>query len=124
MLVPAEPVVRIIATPQDMNTHNIAFGGWVLGLMDQACAVTGLTLSKGAVATAAVQNVTFERPIFCGEVVSVYCREVVPGTSSIKIMVEVIAEQKETGRSAVAARGSFVIVAIDSNGKPRKIEPF
>ncbi len=116
------PVVRVVATPTDMNINDGAFGGWVLSLMDQAGAVTGVSVCAGPVATIAVNNVSFEQRIELGDIVSVFADDVEFGTTSVTVSLQVTAENPTTGETRRAAAGTFVVVAVDANGEPRKID--
>jgi acyl-CoA thioesterase YciA len=116
------PVVRVVATPADMNINNGAFGGWVLSLMDQAGAVTGVTVCAGPVATIAVNDVAFEQRIDLGDIVSIYTDDVRFGTTSVTVSLQVLAENPQTGDTRRAAVGKFVLVAVDADGAPRNID--
>ena len=116
------PVVRVVATPADMNINNGAFGGWVLSLMDQAGAVTGVTICAGPVATIAVSDVSFEKRIELGDVVSIYADDIQFGKTSVTVSLRVAAENPTNGDTRRAAIGTFVVVAVDANGAPRNID--
>jgi acyl-CoA thioesterase YciA len=116
------PVVRVVATPADMNINDGAFGGWVLSLMDQAGAVTGVTICAGPVATIAVNDVSFEQRIELGDVVSIYADDIQFGTTSVTVSLRVMAENPKNGDTRHAAIGTFVLVAVDADGAPRHID--
>jgi acyl-CoA thioesterase YciA len=41
-----DPVLRVIPGPADINANGHIFGGWVLGMMDQAGGILGHKLIK------------------------------------------------------------------------------
>ncbi|MCR5225541.1 MAG: acyl-CoA thioesterase, partial [Alphaproteobacteria bacterium] len=65
-------VSRTIAVPADTNPWGDIFGGWILSLMDIAAGSIAARLAKGSIATKAINDVTFDTPIFVGDEVSVY----------------------------------------------------
>lgn len=64
--------LRTVAMPADTNPAGDIFGGWIMSLMDLAAGVSAGTRAKGRVATAAVSNLAFLRPVKVGDVVCVY----------------------------------------------------
>ena len=64
--------LRTVAMPADTNPAGDIFGGWIMSLMDLAAGVAAGTRAKGRVATAAVSNLSFLRPVKVGDVVCVY----------------------------------------------------
>ena len=118
-----EPVIRMVAGAEQLNVNAQVFGGWILSQMDHACGLIGESISRGAVTTAAVKEVRFIQPILMGERVSIYLDEVRVGNSSMHISLKVFSENRGTGTITPAEEGTFIVVAIDESGKPRKIGP-
>ena len=48
---------RIMAMPANTNPRGDIFGGWIMALMDSACAMTARTHAEGNVATISVSNI-------------------------------------------------------------------
>ena len=80
--------LRTVAMPADTNPAGDIFGGWIMSLMDLAAGVAASSLAKGRVATAAVSNLSFLRPVKVGDVVCVYTDLSRTGRTSITMAVE------------------------------------
>lgn len=70
-----EVVLRLVPHLTDINANGHIFGGWVLSQMDIAGGIVASRIAQGAVATVAIESMTFITPILLGDVVSVYARE-------------------------------------------------
>jgi len=120
------PVIRTSPRPSDLNMNGNIFGGWVLSQMDIAGGITAARLAKGPVATVAIKDMTFHRPIRVGDLVSCYCDVEKIGTTSITVGIEVTtshASEKSAGgvEETKVTEGTFVFVALDANGRPRPV---
>ncbi|HLS97213.1 MAG: acyl-CoA thioesterase [Porticoccaceae bacterium] len=105
--------------PRDTNPHGDIFGGWLLSQMDLAGAVLARRLSKGRVATVAISEMAFLRPVPVGAVVSCYTSLLETGRSSMRINIEVWIETEGSGERAKVTEGDFVYVAISGEGTTR-----
>jgi acyl-CoA hydrolase len=65
-----EPTLRAIAMPADTNPHGDIFGGWLLSQMDLAGTTVATRRSKGRTVTVAITGMSFHRPVFVGDEVS------------------------------------------------------
>jgi len=107
--------------PRDANPSGDIFGGWVLSQMDVAGGVPASELAAGRIATVAIDGMRFHQPIYIGDLVSCYAEIVRVGTTSITVHVETWARRRRTGTEVLVTEGTFVYVAIDENGRPRKV---
>ena len=117
------PVLRVRAMPADTNPAGDIFGGWIMSLMDLAAGVTAGTRARGRVATAAVSNLSFLRPVKVGDVVCVYTGIKRIGRSSITLDVEAWILRRGQGDRVRVTAAEFVLVAVDDAGKPRDVPP-
>jgi len=117
-----EPLIKRVALPRHVNPHNHVLGSWVVEQMDFACGIIGETVTRGPIATVTIKEVTFLEPLMMGDFVSVYCRDYAIGRTSLTIQLEVRGEKPAADRRFTAVTGTFVMVAIDGNGRPRPIE--
>ncbi len=67
-----ELAVRTLATPADTNPSGDVFGGWLMSLMDVAGGIAAGAVAQGRVATVAVTDMAFLRPVKVGDVVCCY----------------------------------------------------
>ena len=66
------PLVRVIAMPADANPNGDIFGGWLLSQLDLARGSLAARRAEGRCATAAVDGMDFNEPVFVGDEVSCY----------------------------------------------------
>lgn len=116
-----EPAVRTLAMPADTNPSGDIFGGWVLAQMDLAAGIVAAQRSHGRVATAALDGMSFHKPIQVGDLVSCYARVVRVGRSSMAVQVDTFVLRRRTGEEVRVTEGRFTIVAIDEQGRPRPV---
>ena len=64
------PVIRVVAMPADANPAGDIFGGWLMSWMDLAAGTVAARRSHGRAATAAVEAMSFLRPVVIGDEVS------------------------------------------------------
>lgn len=117
------PILRVPATPQDVNALGDIFGGWLISQADIAGSIVAHVRAKGRVVTVAVNHFQFIRPVFVGDLVSYYGRIVKIGTTSIRIGLDIFVERLsgEHIHSEKVAESEITYVAIDGERKPRPI---
>lgn len=113
--------LQTLAMPADTNPNGDIFGGWLLSQMDLAGGILASEIAKGRVTTVATGSMTFLRPVPVGATISCYCQVLEVGRSSIKIMVDVWLRIYETSERYKVTEGTFIYVAIDNQGRTRKI---
>jgi acyl-CoA thioesterase YciA len=115
--------LRTVAMPADTNPAGDIFGGWIMSLMDLAAGVAAGSRAKGRVATAAVSNLSFLRPVKVGDVVCVYTDVTKTGRTSITVGVEAWVLRRNQGEREKVTAGEIVLVAVDDHGVPRPLPP-
>ena len=116
-----EVALRVPAVPADTNASGDIFGGWIMGMMDMAAGSTAHELAGGRVATVAVSDLVFLRPVHVGDLISCYCEVVKVGRTSITIDVDVWARRTMPIRHERVTKARFVMVAVDAAGRPRVV---
>ena len=114
--------LRTIAMPADLNANGDIFGGWLLSQMDLAGGTYAFFAARGKVATRAVKEVQFHKPIKVGDEVSCYCATYRIGRTSITVAIEVWVKRRQQELEEQVAEGLLTFVAIGNNGQPRPIE--
>ena len=117
----AEPVLRVVPRPGDINANGHIFGGWVLSQMDIAAGIIAAREAKGSVATVAIEAMEFIAPILLQDLISVYAKVEKIGRTSIGIRTEVIATRDRGLNEVKVTEGLFTFVALDSNHRPRLV---
>src|ERR1700722_3627722 len=98
ILPPVEQLtLRMIAMPRDTNPSGDIFGGWLVSMMDMAGGTVAIHASKGRVVLAAIDKMSFLRPVFVGDEVSCYAHIVKAGTTSLQIHVEAWVRRSRDG---------------------------
>ena len=117
------PVLRIPATPKDVNPGGSIFGGWIMSCVDIAGSIPAELRARGAIVTRAVEAIEFKKPVFVGDIISLYADIISVGRTSIKVDVNVYAQRMKNGRltTSKVTEAVIVYVAIDERGKPRAL---
>lgn len=118
-----ELTLRVAAMPSDANSGGDIFGGWVLSQMDIAAGIAAAVRAKGRTATVAIEAMTFIRPVYIGDVLTVYTSIVRTGRTSVSIAVEAWATRSMIGLEEKVTDGVFTFVALESSGKKRQLPP-
>ncbi len=118
-----EPALRLVPRPADANAGGDIFGGWVLSQMDIAGGTVASQRAKGRTVTVAIEAMTFHRPIYVGDLVSLYARIDRVGTTSIAIHIETVVRRRDEPEEITVTEGTFVYVAVDQAGRPRPLPP-
>ncbi len=116
-----ELTLRTLAMPADANAAGDIFGGWVMAQMDLACGIRAAERAKGRVVTAAVKEMSFAKPMKVGDTLCIYIDITHVGRSSMTLRVEAWAQRYLSDLMERVTHADFVMVALDSNGKPVKV---
>lgn len=118
-----QPSIRVLAMPADTNSAGDIFGGWLMSQMDIAGSVLGHRVTNGRVVTVAVNNFQFIKPVFVGDLVSIFTEVSRIGNTSMDIAIIAYAERKRQEEECDrVASATFTYVALDKNRKPRTIK--
>lgn len=118
---PTDLALLTTAMPADTNPSGDIFGGWLMSMMDLAAGNIASRVSRGRVATVAVDAMVFHTPVHVGDEVSVYARLISVGRTSMKLQVDAYRRPRESLDKTRVTEASFTFVAIDDTGKPRPV---
>lgn len=104
--------------PEQANHYGTLFGGEALALMDKAAFIVASRYARRTVVTASSERCDFHVPVRQGQLVELLGRVVATGRTSMRVEVDLYAEDLLTGERQLATRGCFVLVALDAHGKP------
>lgn len=116
-----ELTLRTLAMPADANAAGDIFGGWVMAQMDLACGIRAAERARGRVVTAAVQEMAFAIPVKIGDTLCVYTEISRVGRTSMTLKVETWAQRYLTHVMEKVTEATFVMVALDAEGKPTPV---
>jgi len=105
--------------PTHANNYNSAHGGIVMKWMDEIGAMSAMRAAEQSCVTAQMSSVDFERPIPIGDNALVESHAYQTGHTSVRVRIDVSAENPHTGEteSTTSAYATFVAIA-DGNPTP------
>ncbi|AMY04430.1 acyl-CoA thioesterase [Staphylococcus condimenti] len=107
--------------PQDTNHHHTMFGGLLMANIDEIAAICAMKHSSAPVVTASTDSVDFLLPIRTGDVISYEAMVSYAGSTSMEVCVQIILEDIMEDKKYMAALSFLTFVALDDNGKPKKV---
>jgi acyl-CoA thioesterase YciA len=114
--------IRTLAMPADTNGNGDIFGGWLLGQMDLAGSVFAGKITKSRTVTVAIEAMNFRKPVYVGDLVSVYGTLVRIGRTSIMVRLEAWVTRRKETQAILVTDGNFTYVSIDDQGRPQEIK--
>jgi acyl-CoA thioesterase YciA len=120
--------LRVVPMPADTNAAGNIFGGWLMSQVDIAGSIVAIRRAQGPVTTVAVNAFRFRKPVYVGDVVSLYAEVVRVGTTSITVDVRAFVERAlRAGTLAsqveLVAESTLTYVAIDAQYRKRSVPP-
>ena len=114
-----EPAIRVVMMPKDTNAEGTIFGGVILSLMDQAAYIEAIRQAHRQYVTVSFKEVEFKKPVYVGDVLSLYSETVRIGRTSMTIRVRVCAHRRtDPDKHVEVTQGELVFVAVDKDGRP------
>jgi len=107
-----------IVLPNDTNTLGNLMGGQLLNWMDINAAISAQRHCRRVVVTAAVNNVSFNKAIKLGDVVSIESKVSRSFGSSMEVFLDVSVENHRTGKRTKCNEAIYTFVAVDQVGQP------
>lgn len=116
---PTNPTLRVTLLPRDTNRHGTIFGGVILSDIDLAGAIEARR-SCGPLnyVTVAMDKIVFHKPVFVGDVLSLYAETLRIGRTSVTTKVIVEATRADNGETVRVTEAEVVYVAVDADWKP------
>jgi uncharacterized protein (TIGR00369 family) len=111
-----------VVFPGQTNHHGTLFGGIALAMMDKAAFVAATRRARMPLVTVASDRVEFHSPARAGDIVEATAEVVHVGRTSMRVEVQVAAEDLLTGERRDVTSGTFTFVAVDSAGRPVAID--
>ncbi len=113
--------LQTLAMPMNTNANGDIFGGWLVSQMDLAAGIFAKQYSNCRAVTVAIHELTFLIPVHVGDLLSCHVDLIKQGNTSITLAVEAWKETFATAEKKCVARGVFIFVAIDEQGRPRPV---
>src|SRR6201998_2938462 len=118
----AQLCTRTLAMPADTHQNGDIFGGWLLSQMDVSGGVFAAKITKTRNVTVAIDAINFRKPVYVGDLVSVFGTLVRVGRTSITVRLEAWVTRRRETQAILVTDGNFTYVSIDDQGKPQPIK--
>ena len=107
-----------IVFPDATNHHGTLFGGYAVELMSKAAFVAATRYCRQPLVLAGTEKLNFYAPARQGQLLEIEARVQSKGRTSLKIKVDVWAEELISGERTLCVDGFFTMVAVDDKGRP------
>jgi acyl-CoA hydrolase len=107
--------------PSQTNHYATLYGGDALKMMGKAAFIAATRHTRAVMVMAASDRIDFRSPIREGQMVELAAQVRMVGRSSLRVAVDLFAEDLLTGRRSQAATAMFTMVAVDPAGRPQAI---
>jgi acyl-CoA hydrolase len=114
-------IMTELVLPNDTNTFGNLMGGRLMYWMDIASALAAAKHCNAPVVTASVDNISFENSIKLGNVVHIEAKVSRAFNTSMEVHMKVWGEDITQQYRYKSNEAYFTFVALDPNGKPRKV---
>lgn len=119
----SEIVLRKLMLPEHANPFGNVHGAWIMKLVDEAAGTAAMRHCRSRVVTKLVDQMTFDAPVYVGNLVHVSAHVTWTGRTSLEVRTTVDAEHPLTGELRHTNSAYLVFVALDADGNPRSVPP-
>jgi acyl-CoA hydrolase len=109
--------------PPDANPHGNVHGGVIMRAVDEVAGIVAHRHARRNVVTARLDRMDFLEPVFIGNALALDARLCYTGRTSMEVMVDIHAENLDTGEVVHTGTAWVTMIAINDRGKPVPIEP-
>jgi len=116
-------VLSMMLSSEHANRLGNVHGGVIMKLVDEAGALAAMRHARQPVVTVAIDSMTFDEPIYVGNMIALTAELTYVGRTSMEVRVSVTAEDPLTGSTVPTNLAYLVYVAIDRQGRPSPVPP-
>ena len=109
-----------LVRPTHLNGANRLFGGILMQWIDEVAGIVAKRHSMCNVTTASVDNLTFMKGAYQGDMVVIKGKMTWVGSSSMEVCVDTYVESR-SGRRERINNAHFMMIALDENDKPIRV---
>lgn len=110
-----------VMSPLDANHYGYVHGGAIMRYIDEAAFISATRHALRNTVTAAIDNLSFEKPVLLGDLLILKSSVNYVGKTSMEIGVHIDAENPVTGGVRFIGRAYVTMVALDDMGKPTRV---
>jgi acyl-CoA hydrolase len=115
-------VLSRMLMPSDANALGNVHGGVIMKEIDNAAAIAAVKHCRNILVTASIDRMDFHMPALINELLILKASVNYVGETSMEVGVKAECESLLTGEIKHIASAYLTLVAIERNGKPKKIE--
>ncbi len=104
----------------DANNAGNVHGGLIMRMCDDVAGIAAVRHCGGRVVTAAMDRMTFNEPVYVGQLVTVKATVNGAWRTSMEVGVRVESENVRTGETLHTSTAYLTMVALDDEGSPRR----
>ncbi len=109
--------------PMDANPSGNVHGGTIMKYADEIAGLVAHRHSRRNVVTARMERMDFTEPVFIGNALILTARLVFTGRTSMSVLVDVEAENLDSGEIVRTGSSALTMIALNERGKPSPISP-
>lgn len=113
----SETIKTELVLPNDTNVLGNLFGGKLMQWMDIVGAICASKHAEAKTVTASVDNISFDKPIKLGEVITLEAQVSRAWNSSMEVYIEVFASDIAGKKKVKSNHAYFTFVAIDAESR-------
>lgn len=110
-----------IILPSDTNALHGLFGGELLARVDRICCIAAQRHSHAICVTVSVNNVSFEKVIPLGSMMTIEAKVSRSFSSSMEVIADVFLEDRTSGNKTKVNEAIYTFVAVGEDGKPQPV---
>jgi len=110
-----------IILPSDTNALHGLFGGELLARVDRICCIAAQRHSHKICVTVSVNNVSFEKVIPLGSMMTIEAKVSRAFKSSMEVIADVFLEDRTSGNKTKVNEAIYTFVAVGEDGKPQTV---
>ena len=107
----------------DANNAGNVHGGLIMRMCDDVAGIAAVRHCGGRVVTAAMDRMTFNQPVYVGQLVTVKATVNAAWRTSMEVGVRVESENVRTGETMHTSTAYLTMVALDDDGQPTQVPP-
>jgi acyl-CoA hydrolase len=107
----------------DANNAGNVHGGLIMHMCDEVAGIAAVRHSGGRVVTAAMDRMTFNEPVYVGQLVTVKATVNAAWRTSMEVGVRVESENVRSGEVLHTSTAYLTMVALDDERQPTQVPP-
>ena len=113
-------MVRLMMPP-DANPHGNVHGGVIMKFVDEVAGIVAHRHARRNVVTARLDRMDFLEPVFVGNALSLDARIAYTGRTSMEVVVDIRAENLDTGEVVHTGTAWLTMIALNERGRPSAV---